>query len=125
MHVKEAVHARTSIRDFLPDPVGDDVLRELVYTAREFSGEEAVGFGFVTRTADDPRAESLALARGIASRNPEAIRAAKRLANLSVSGNAEAVLLAESREQGTLIGRPNQMAAVAAGMQKRAARFED
>ncbi len=30
MHVKEAVHARTSIRDFLPDPVSDDVLRELL-----------------------------------------------------------------------------------------------
>lgn len=108
-----------------PGRVRDDVLRELVYTAREFSGEEAVEFGFVTRTADDPLAEALALAREIAGKNPEAIRAAKRLANLSVGGDVEAVLLAESREQGALIGRPNQMEAVAAGMQKRAARFED
>ena len=108
-----------------PGRVRDDVLRELVYTAREFSGEEAVEFGFVTRTADDPLAEALALAREIAGKNPEAIRAAKRLANLSVGGTVEAVLLAESREQGTLIGRPNQMEAVAAGMQKRVARFED
>lgn len=105
--------------------VRDDVLRELTYTAREFSGEEAVGLGFVTRTADDPLAEALALARGIAGRNPEAIRAAKRLANLSGEADTAAILLAESREQGALIGRPNQMEAVAAGMQKRAPSFTD
>ncbi len=108
-----------------PGLVRDDVLRELTYTAREFSGEEAVGLGFVTRTADDPLAEALALARQIADRNPEAIRAAKRLANLSGGGQAAEALLAESREQGALIGRPNQMEAVAAGMQKRAPRFTD
>ena len=106
-----------------PGLVRDDVLRELTYTAREFSGEEAVGLGFVTRTADDPLAEAMALAREIAARNPEAIRAAKRLANLSAGGDAAEILLAESREQGALIGRPNQMEAVAAGMQKRAPRF--
>lgn len=102
-----------------------DVLRELTYTAREFSGEEAVGFGFATRTADEPRAEALALAREIAARNPEAIRAAKRLANLSAEGDAASILLAESQEQGALIGRSNQMEAVAAGMQKRVPRFTD
>ena len=106
-----------------PGLVRDDVLRELTYTAREFFGEEAVGFGFVTRTADDPLADAMDLAREIAARNPEAIRAAKRLANLSVGGDAAEILLAESREQGALIGRPNQMEAVAAGMQKRAPRF--
>lgn len=105
--------------------VRDDVLRELTYTAREFSGEEAIGLGFVTRTADDPLAEALALAREIAARNPEAIRAAKRLTNLSGEADTAAILLAESREQGALIGRPNQMEAVAAGMQKRAPRFTD
>lgn len=108
-----------------PGLVRDDVLRELTYTAREFSGEEAVGLGFVTRTADDPLAEALALAHQIADRNPEAIRAAKRLANLSGSGRAAEALLAESCEQGALIGRPNQMEAVAAGLQKRVPRFTD
>ena len=108
-----------------PGLVRDDVLRELTYTAREFSGEEAVGLGFVTRTADDPLAEALALAHQIADRNPEAIRAAKRLANLSGAGPAAEALLAESCEQGALIGRPNQMEAVAAGLQKRAPDFRD
>jgi nitroreductase len=33
MNVKAAVHARTSIRRFLPDPVSDDALRELLTDA--------------------------------------------------------------------------------------------
>src|SRR3546814_215038 len=38
--------------------VRDDVLRELVYTAREFDAAEALAHGFVTRLADEPRAEA-------------------------------------------------------------------
>ncbi len=103
--------------------VRDDVLRELTYTAREFNAAEAQGFGFVTRLAEDPRAEALALAHAIAGRNPEAIRAAKRLA--SHEGDAAAVLLAESVEQAALLRTPNQIEAVMANMQKRAPQFRD
>jgi enoyl-CoA hydratase/carnithine racemase len=103
--------------------VRDDVLRELAYTAREFSAEEAQAFGFVTRLAEDPHAEALALAQAIAGRNPHAIRAAKRLSNLEA--DAGATLLAESREQGALLRTPNQMEAVIANMQKRPPNFID
>jgi enoyl-CoA hydratase/carnithine racemase len=103
--------------------VRDDALRELVYTAREFDAAEALALGFVTRIAGDPRAEALALARSIAGRNPDAIRAAKRLANLG--GDAAAILVAESAEQAALLRTPNQIEAVMANMQKRAPRFAD
>lgn len=103
--------------------VRDDALRELVYTAREFDAGEALALGFVTRIAADPHAEAMALARAIAGRNPDAVRAAKRLANLG--GDAGAVLLAESREQAALLRSPNQMEAVMANMQKRAPAFTD
>lgn len=103
--------------------VRDDVLRELAYTAREFTAEEAQGFGFVTRIAEDPHPEALALARAIAGRNPHAIRAAKRLANLET--DAAGTLLAESREQGALLRTPNQIEAVMANMQKRPPAFTD
>ena len=103
--------------------VRDDVLRELVYTAREFDAGEALALGFVTRIAADPHAEAMALARAIADRNPDAVRAAKRLANLE--GDAGAVLLAESREQAALLRSPNQIEAVMANMQKRAPTFID
>jgi enoyl-CoA hydratase/carnithine racemase len=105
--------------------VRDDVLRELTYTAREFDAAEALALGFVTRLADDPHAEAMALARAIAGRNPEAIRAAKRLANLSADAAAGPILVAESAEQARLMRSPNQMEAVMANMQKRAPTFAD
>lgn len=103
--------------------VRDDVLRELAYTAREFDAAEAQSFGFVTRLAEDPHAEAMALARAIAGRNPQAIRAAKRLSNLEA--DAAETLLAESREQAALLRTPNQIEAVMANMQKRAPSFSD
>ncbi|MHA6721982.1 crotonase/enoyl-CoA hydratase family protein [Sphingomonas sp. RS2018] len=105
--------------------VRDDVLRELTYTAREFSGAEAQGFGFITRLDDDPHAAAMALAKQIAARNPAAIRAAKRLANLTADADAATILAAESAEQGALLRSPNQIEAVMATMAKRAPNFVD
>jgi len=104
----------------------DDIVRELTYTGRQFSGEEAVQYGFATRVCADPRAEALALAHEIAGKNPHAIRGDKRLLNLAASGaDQHAVLLSESVEQGALIGSPNQIEAVMATMEKRAAKFAE
>jgi enoyl-CoA hydratase/carnithine racemase len=103
----------------------EDVVRELTYTGRIFDGREAQQLGFVTRVVDDPRAVALATAREIAGRSPEAIRAAKRLLNLAVATDAKNGLMAESVEQQKLIGAPNQLEAVAANLQKRAANFRD
>jgi len=105
--------------------VRDDVARELTYTGRIFGGEEAVAMGLATRVCADPRAEALALATEIASKNPHAIRAGKRLLNLMGEGDQHAILLAESQEQGALIGSPNQVEAVMANLQKRAPSFAD
>lgn len=129
---------RFSIREMhwgiVPDMAGmalwrtcirDDVLRELIYTAREFDGAEAVRSGFVTRLADDPLGEAKALARTIADRNPQAIRAAKRLVNLAADGDASAVLAAETREQGRLLRTPNQVEQVRANQERRAPVFDD
>ncbi len=103
--------------------VRDDTLREFAYTAREFTAEEGQALGFVTRIAGDPHAEAMALARAIAGRNPHAIRAAKRLANLE--GDAAAILAAESVEQAGLLRTPNQIEAVMANMQNRPPLFTD
>lgn len=103
--------------------VRDDVLREATYTAREFDAEEAQALGFVTRVIDEPHAAARALARTIAGRNPDAIRAAKRLANFE--GNAAAILEAESREQAALLRSSNQIEAVRANLEKRPPVFTD
>ena len=105
--------------------VRSDVLRELVYTNREFTGAEALALGLATYVDDDPLARAQTIAREIANRNPESIRAAKRLFDIMDNEGTDAILLAESREQASVIRRPNQIEAVMAGMQKRAPKFAD
>ena len=105
--------------------VRDDVLRELVYTAREFDADEALAHGFVTRIADDPHAAAMDLARTIAAKSPHAIRGAKRLLNMAHDAHPRTMLEAETDEQVKVIGQPNMMEQVAANMAKRAAVFAD
>ncbi len=102
-----------------------DVIRELTFTGRIFDGNEALALGFATRVCDDPLAAALATAREIAGRSPHAIRAGKRLLEVADSGDAAAVLLAESVEQAKLLGSPNQAEAVRANLEKRAPAFTD
>lgn len=81
--------------------------------------------GLASRVCADPRADALALAREIASKNPDAIRAGKRLLNLTAEADQHAILLAESKEQGALIGSANQVEAVMSNLQKRDAQYAD
>lgn len=101
----------------------DDVIRELSYTGRIFTAEEAVNFGFVTQVVEDPRAHALEVAKAIAGKNPDAIRANKRMFNANHDLSIEEVLLMESVEQDSIIGSANQIEAVIAEMAKRPAVF--
>jgi enoyl-CoA hydratase/carnithine racemase len=105
--------------------VREDVVRELTYTGRIFSGVEAHAMGFATRVCADPRAEALAVAREIAGKNPGAIRAAKRLLNAAPITDQLSGLTQETVEQIALIGSPNQVEAVMANLQKREPAFKD
>jgi enoyl-CoA hydratase/carnithine racemase len=106
--------------------VRDDVARELTWTGRILNGEEAVSLGIATKVAADPHAEALSLAREIAGKNPDAIRAGKRLLNLAQSQAAtQDIFLAESLEQRALIGSPNQSESVMANFEKRPPIFVD
>jgi enoyl-CoA hydratase/carnithine racemase len=103
----------------------EDVVRELTYTGRVFSGEEALAFGFATRLCEDPRAEAFVVARDIAQKSPDAVRAAKRLLNSAVTADVAAGLRAEAAEQSALVGGFNQREAVAANLAKRPPQFVD
>ncbi|MBT2321502.1 crotonase/enoyl-CoA hydratase family protein [Variovorax paradoxus] len=100
-----------------------DVVRELTFTGRIFSGEEAVALGFATRLAADPLADALQMAREIAQKSPDAIRAGKRLLNAATAHSAADLLLAESIEQKALVGSVNQTEAVRANIERRVPRF--
>lgn len=104
--------------------VRDDILHELTYTGRIFSAQEAMSFGLATRICDDPHATAVEVAREIADKSPDAIRAIKRLLN-KLSIDPGPALLAESVEQMKLMGSPNQSEAVRANIEKRAPRFAD
>jgi enoyl-CoA hydratase/carnithine racemase len=105
--------------------VRDDVLRELIYTNREFTGAEAQGLGLATFLDEEPLARAKLIAGTIANRNPHAIRAAKRLQAGMIERDTDAILLEESIEQHAIMRTRNQIEAVMAGMQQRAPKFED
>ena len=105
--------------------VRDDVLRELIYTNREFSGEEAQSLGLATYVDADPHARANAIAAEIANRNPHAIRGAKRLQAVMQEASTDEILLEESLEQHTIMRSKNQIEAVMAAMAKRKPDFED
>lgn len=69
----------------LPRQTGNSsLLRELVFTARRFSGEEAAAAGIVSAVLPDAaalRAHALALARRIAVHSPVAVQGSKYLLN--------------------------------------------
>ena len=125
MEVRWGLVPDMSLTQTLPRLVGIDVAKELVYTARMFSGEEALRLGVVTRLAEHPLAAAHQLARELAGRSPEAIRGAKRLLDQSWGRPPEVGLGLEAEIQGRLIGSPNQMAAVIAGMSKQEPQFTD
>jgi enoyl-CoA hydratase/carnithine racemase len=108
----------------LPKLVRTDVLRRLTYTADPIGAAQAERWGIITEIADDPVAAATELATTIAGKSPAAIRTAKKLIAMAETDTAEDVLLAESRLQAELIGKPEQMEVIAAQFGKRAAVFK-
>jgi enoyl-CoA hydratase/carnithine racemase len=102
-----------------------DVAKELTWTGRMVSGEEAVSLGLATRVSDDPLGDALVLAAQLAASSPDAIQGAKRLLNQSGLVSQEQQFLDESKVMGSLIGSPNQIEAVTAYFEKRAPVFAD
>ena len=109
----------------LPRLVGLDVAKELAFTGRMVSGEEAVRLGLATRTSATPREDALSLAQEIAGKSPDAIAGAKRLLNMAGQVPLAEGFAEEARIQRTVIGTPNQVEAVTASFEKRDPKFED
>ena len=104
--------------------VKEDLLRELSYTGRIFSGTEAMEYGFATRLTETPLEMAMSIAQEIAGKNPDAIRGNKRLINQQLTSSVATGMLAESLEQEVIIGSKNQIEAVMANFEKREPNFE-
>ena len=109
----------------LPRLVGADRAKELTWTGRKLGAEEAKELGLVTDVADDPLAAARALAAEIAGKSPDAIRRGKRLLDASWNAPAAEALALEEKLQRELLGSPNQVKAVQAGISGEATEFDD
>jgi enoyl-CoA hydratase/carnithine racemase len=125
MEVKWGLVPDMSITRTLPRLVPIDLAKELTYTGRILSGAEAKELGLVTRVADDPLQAARELAGEVAAKSPDAIRSAKRLYDQAWTGTPEHTLALEAELQLALIGSPNQLAAITAGLTKQEAEFVD
>ncbi|HAG68005.1 MAG TPA: crotonase/enoyl-CoA hydratase family protein [Acidimicrobium sp.] len=103
--------------------VRPDIAKNLVFTARVFSGHEAHEMGLVTQLSQDVYADAMTMAREIAGRSPEAVRGAKKLINLLANSGAAEQFAAERAIIGQLIGTANQAEAVMSHFEKRPPNF--
>jgi enoyl-CoA hydratase/carnithine racemase len=102
-----------------------DVAKKLILSGEPISGERAVALHLGTELSDRPLEDAFALARTIASRSPDAVRAAKKLLNESGLVPLSEGLANEFKTTAGLMGGPNQIEAVVAKLQKRDPEFAD
>ena len=102
-----------------------DRIKELAYTGRVISGSEALGLGLITAVKEAPLTAAIELAREIAGRSPQAIRAIKKLFDESWHPQTDRSLRLEAGLQSSLMGAANQLEAVQANVQKRKPEFDD
>ena len=125
MEMKWGIIPDLSTSQIMIHSVREDIIRELCYTNRIFSGVDAQKYGFATHVTHSPYDEAMALAEVIAAKNPDAIQSAKKLLNEAPYLNQADGLLLESELQDQLIGSPNQIAAVMASMMKQKGQFKN
>lgn len=125
LEIKWGLIPDVGITQTLRDAVSLDVAKDLTFTGRIVQADEARTLGLVTRIAEDPFAAAMALAQEIATRSPDAIRLGKQLLDESWHADESTGLALEASFQSKLIGSPNQLEAIRANFEKRAARFED
>ena len=125
MEIKWGLVPDMSISQTLRDIVPLDVAKELTFTGRVLSGQEAKDLGLVTQVVDNPLERALEMAAEIASKSPDAIRAGKQLLETVWHADERTGLELESSLQLDLIGGANQIEAVKANFEKRPPNFAD
>lgn len=125
MEIKWGLIPDMSITKTLLDLVPLDVAKELTWTGRRVTGEEAVRLGLATRVSDDPLATALELARTIAGKSPDAIRRGKYLLDTAGGLDVQAAFELETTLQLELLGSKNQLEAVRANFMKQTPKFKD
>lgn len=125
MEIKWGIIPDLALSKTLTRLVAPDKAKELAWTGRVLTVDEAVSLGLVTARSSDPRLTARETATIIARQSPSAIRAIKRLFDEAEELPAADALQLEARLQLSLLGRPHQLEAVSANLQKRPPKFDD
>ena len=125
MEIKWGLIPDMAITTTLRNILAVDKVKELVFSGRVVDAAEAKEIGLVTIIDDDPLVAARAMAGAIASRSPDAIRAAKSMLNNAWQMPEEEALRREAELQLAIIGRANQLEAVSASLSKRVPEFVD
>ncbi len=123
MEAKWGLIPDMGITQALPQLMRVDQAKELMMTARMMTAETAQQVGLATRVVEDPLATAQHLASEIMSRSPEAVNGSKALIDQTWTLPMGEGLAIEGALQADIIGTPNQMESVMAGMSKRAPLF--
>jgi len=111
---------------FLPRAVGEARAKEIIFTGKPFSAEDAYGWGLVNRlceTADGVVADALATARTIADNAPLSIRQAKKSIHHGLDMDLKNALLYEIEAYNRLIVTEDRLEGVRAFNEKRKPQF--
>lgn len=125
LEIKWGLIPDMSITQTLRQTVRMDVAKELTFTGRILSAEEALTLGLVTRVTENAKDAAFELAREIAGRSPTAVRAGKHLLETTWHTEDESGFGLEAKLQTGLIGSPNQVEAIKANFENRAPNFTD
>jgi len=112
----------------LPKIIPDAIVRELAYTGRSMSADEAKEVGFINRVFEDRETllqEVTAIARDIASKSPLAIRGTKEMLLYSRDHSVSQGLNYIATWNAGMLSQTDMGEALQAQMEKKQASFED
>jgi enoyl-CoA hydratase len=110
----------------LPRAVGSRRAKELIYSGRPFTAEEAHGWGLVNRLCEPASlvSETLAIAQTIAANAPISIRQAKRAIDLGTQMSVADGMAFEVEAYNRMVATADRREGVQAFNEKRKPRFE-
>lgn len=112
----------------LPKLIPDGIARELAYTGRNMSAEEAQSVGFVNRVFEDKEAmmaEVMAIAQSIAGKSPLAIRGSKEMLLYSRDHTVADGLDHIATWNAGMMSAKDMQAGLQAQMEKKTAQYDD
>jgi enoyl-CoA hydratase/carnithine racemase len=125
MEIKWGIIPDMAISTTLPNLMPVDKAAELAWTGKVISGSDASELGLITDIKEDPLVAAQELARTIAGKSPDAVRAIKKLFYAAWQPQFASSLRLEAELQTKVMASPNQMEATKANMEKRAPDFGD